>query len=249
MKPPAVVIATTTRYARADEIRARLALRTLREARTHRLPVVIVDGGSHGEVLRKFVALGAMVFRERSRRMGMQRRQALAEALQVAGPHGVVVWMEPEKCTFVGKIRSLAEPLLSGRCDLVLPRRMSLASYPPEQQRTESVQDMAFCAATGMAWDVSFGPFLANRRALRYFLRYRGEYGDQWDSIFAPRLRALKVGLRIRTPLVSYVHPRAQTRAETGDPDYFLKRIAQVANVFAALYKEGMRLGIVKKRD
>jgi hypothetical protein len=59
-----------------------------------------------------------------------------------------------------------------------------------------------------------------------------------------PRLHAMAAGLMIGRVLVYYVHPAAQTKAETGQIDMLLKRVDQLDNIVRALDAETKKLGI-----
>src|SRR5207302_3870 len=132
------VIATSTLYRSLDEIRTRLAIRTIQNASNCGIPIVIVDGGSPEEVLCELKASGARnIFHEKG--MGKQRRLAFKEAGRLAGESGVIVWMEPEKTDLIRELQTIAQPVYDGRADIVIARRSlkSLATYPPEQVISE----------------------------------------------------------------------------------------------------------------
>jgi glycosyltransferase involved in cell wall biosynthesis len=235
------VVATTT-FNPVMDVRAQLAIQTVRALREHGYGVVVVDGGSPSELTTTLRELNAHVEAEETRGMGASRRQALTRAGEIAGPDGIVVWMEPEKLGFVDQIYAAVHPIIRGEADLVVPARRSLASYPPEQQHAEQIGDLAFEYLTGIKLDPWFGPRVMNQAALTHFLNYDGKYGDKWDSIFVPVLRAVAVGLRVVSVEVDYTHPAEQTKAETGDIDMLIKRIDQLENLVPMLYQEAKRL-------
>ncbi|MDO8500060.1 MAG: hypothetical protein Q7S66_05425 [bacterium] len=236
------VIATTTFFKKVDEIRATLALRTIKKAISYGYPIVVVDGGSPMELRNRFVAEGAALFEEKTQGMGPSRRQAMAEASKLANNDGCVIWMEPEKHTLIPELYKTVEPIFRKEADLVIPKRMSLASYPKEQELAELMGNLAFYYITKHGLDPWFGPRVANQRALQFFLEYKGDYGDRWDSIFIPVLRAITAKLKVVNIEVSYAHPTEQATEESGDIPFLIKRIEQLLNIVPALKTEWQKL-------
>lgn len=251
------VIATTT-FSKKLCLRARLALETTKKAAQLGLPIVVVDGGSCQELRVGIIEQGAMLVDEKEHGMGPSRRQAIREAAGVAGPDGTVLWMEPEKWTLISQVFHLEHEMenyafaedapSSARADIVVPKRRSMASYPPIQQAAELLGNMYFAKATGHALDVWVGPRLIGPRALPYFLDYKGEYGDKWDSIFIPIVRAIADGLKVVGCEVGYVHSPGQTAEEEKDPDMDLKRLGQLQSLVPSFYAEARKLGLLKKQ-
>lgn len=245
-----VVIATSTLYKDVNDVRAQLALRFASLAEGASWPMTVVDAGSPKEFVDAMYERGAHVLlAPLSMKMGACRRQAMDYALAFAGDEGVVIWSEPEKHPLICDIGKIADPILSGRVDMVVPQRSEagMASYPPEQADAERIGNRAFQYLTGMALDVWFGVFAANAKALRYFLEYNGEYGDLWDSIIVPRVTAIKDGVCVASVPVSYTHPPEQTSQETGNVGFLLKRLAQLQNLVPSLQKEAAKKAVVQQ--
>ena len=238
-----VAIATTT-FSKTYDIRAKLAVRTVKEAVRCGYRIVVVDGGFDLAFRNDMFLAGAILVDETERGMGGSRRQAMRIASRLVGANGAVVWMEPEKHSLVGELWKAVQPIREGLADFVQPARKSLASYPPYQQTTERRGNLGFLAATGIDIDVWFGPRVIGPRALPYFLDYKGEYGDKWESVQIPILRVRAAGLRIMGVTVDYTHPAEQTAAETGDAEMDRKREAQIANIIPALQREAGILGL-----
>lgn len=238
------VIATATFYRDPDDIRAALALETMKSARVYGYPVIVVDGGSPDFVVRAFANTGAQVFSQ-NEGMGKDRRKALKEAAGRAGPGGCVVWLEPEKHPLVAELHKVVRVLQAGDADLIIPRRESLDSYPREQALAEMFGNLAVSYMLRRNLDHWFGPFAANHKALQHFLDYEGDYGDLWDSIHIPRLRVVAAGLRIADVLVHYEHPLSQTQQETGKHSFIVKRLAQLQNLIPSFHQEAAKLGLL----
>lgn len=245
-----VVVATSTFYQRADETRAKLALRTAEEARREGYSLVAVDGGSSEEFIKE-LDTQAVVLRQETKGMGPGRRQALNAARQIArgtnGDHWAVVWMEPEKWPFVADIAVAAAPVLDNEADLVVPERSQAGweSYPPEQKYSEQIGNLAFWYLTGHYLDIFFGPKVMNENALMFYLQ-TGKYGDLWGWLNVTPMNCLAAGLRVKGVLVNYRHPPEQTAVETGDIVFLRKRIEQLMNQVPAFEAEAKALGFIK---
>lgn len=240
-----VVIATTTWYRSPDEIRVQEAFKTFRSAKSLGISIVVVDGSPSEAVKELLEDSGAILVTQEKGTMGSSRRQAIAEATRLAGEGGAIVWMEPEKNSLVSFINQMVRPILSGQCDIVIPRRRDgLTSYTKHQKHAELYGNEGFCLLIGKALDVWFGPRAFSVAAAGYFLTYNGksldgarDYGDRWDSIFIPLVRAIAVGKRVEEVMVDYVHPHEQTAAEETFVDY-KKRMLQLTSLIEAMEYE-----------
>lgn len=235
------ILATTT-YARStdnyERIRARLALKTIFEARLQDYDIVVVDGGSPDDFIYNLLDLEAKVFQQEVPGMGNARRQALRLAKEASSNGDAVVWLEPEKYTLIPFIKSGTEKITSENYDLVMFRRANLDSYPPEQVHAYQMVQLAFRYLTNIDCDFLFGPVALSHRATDYFLAYRSEYGDMWDSIHIPKFHIMREGLPWTQVTINYQHPQEQTRAEQGNMDLFMRRVEQVRVVTQALICE-----------
>lgn len=237
-----LAIATTTCYnpkSESDVIRAGLATNTIERAVEHGYKIVVVDGGSSDEVLREFERRGAAIFIEKTLSMGAGRRWAIQEAYNTG--REVVAWMEPEKESYVPEIHKTVIPILKGEADMVIPCRGPLESYPTAQQYAEPLGNSFWEALTGYRLDVWSGPRTWRRELSDYFLRYSGEYGDKWDSIFIPVMDAIKDDKKVISVDVKYVHPKSQTDLENADATFHIKRVEQLQNIMRALQMHWMK--------
>ncbi|MBI4085265.1 MAG: hypothetical protein HY432_02035 [Candidatus Liptonbacteria bacterium] len=239
------VIATTTWYERQN-VRAQLALKTAEEAGKKGLPMVVVDGGSYKEFAIDVTEQGAIFNINEGLSMGASRRQAISDAWDVAGPNGAVLWMEPEKWPLISQVFLMEAAMENAGADIVVPARKTMEGYPAIQQAAERLGNMYFAKVTGHELDVWIGPRLIGPNAIQYFLDYRGEHGDRWDSIFVPIIRAIAAGLKVIGCETDYVHPAEQTAAEEAAPDMDLKRFHQLKNLVPGFYIEAKRLGLRK---
>jgi hypothetical protein len=240
-----IVIATTTMYKDINETRARLAIETVKEARKLNYDIVVVDSSSDIKIKEDFSNWGAILLDQNYPGMGKGRRQAIGEAASIAGEKGIIVWIEPEKCTFVAEIEKLANKMITRNADMIIPKRQSVTSYPIDQQRFEWLGNYRFQELTGISLDVWFGPRIMNFETAQYFLNYKGEYGDKWDSIFIPILRALYDGKSVIGLKTNYQYPKSQTKEEQGSLDFFNKRRLQLNSLVDAMDKEAKILGLI----
>jgi hypothetical protein len=188
--------------------------------------------------------LGAHVFAQEVPGMGSARRQALRLARDLSDdPEQIIVWLEPEKYPLVPLLRAPLQVMSDVGYDLVMLRRESLDSYPPEQAKAYELISLAVKYLTGIESDFGWGPSLLTRRTVEYFLNYESRHGDLWDSVHCPKLQIIHDGLPWAIVDVPYVHPPEQAAAETG-MGFFRKRLDQVHQLVDALEAEVNRLGM-----
>ena len=125
--------------------------------------------------------------------------------------------------------------------DMVMFRRKSLESYPPEQMHSYQMGNLAIRYIAGIETDFFFGPVTLSHQGVDYFLRYQSPFDDLWDSIHVPKLQIINDGLPWTQVEVDYTHPREQTEAETGVLDLFLRRTQQMYQLTQALLLESQR--------
>ena len=243
-----IIIATITKYRSEQETRALQCLRLLREVRRNNYRIIMVDAGSPENFVQKCQKLGAMVFPQATNTMGGGRREVFQKAGEMIDIGDAILWTEPEKYTAIKYFSKITKPIISGRADFIAGERKNLNTYPMEQQYLEKTVALAYEYITGQKVDLGFGICAFNLVALKFFLDYHGDYGDKWDSLLVPRLRILKAGLRMENIKVPYKHPRIQTLQETGDMDFFMKRIEQLNNVISPLYEEAIKLGLYPRK-
>lgn len=238
---------TTTTLAKfdqpAEKVRAECILKTIEEATTHGYPIVTIDGGSPKDFVQELRRLGAQVFSQQEPGMGNARRQALRQARELAPNGHAIIWMEPEKYTLIRELSDPVRTLTEGNYDLVMLRRNSLDSYPPEQAMAYQLIALATKYLTGIDSDFGWGPTLMSAGAVEYYLSYESRYGDLWDGIHCPKLQIIHDGLPWTILPVDYRHPPEQTAAETG-MGLFHKRILQVDQLVKAITGEVERLGM-----
>lgn len=240
------VIATTTLASFStslEAVRASCALRTIEAAIEHGYSIVTIDGGSPSGYVDNMKELGALVFAQEVPGMGNARRQALRQARAISPSGYAIVWTEPEKYPLIPELAEPVTKLVSENYDLVMLRRLSLDSYPPEQAMAYQLIALAMKYLTGIESDFGWGPTVLSTKAIQYYLDYESEHGDLWDSIHCPKLRIINDNLPWTIMPVDYRHPPEQTLAETG-MELFLKRIEQVDKLVHAIQYEVDRLGM-----
>lgn len=238
-----IVIATTTRYKGINETRAQSALTTIQKAKKYGHKIVVVDD-SPETVKKVFQKNGAIVFPETKAGMGPGRRQTISKSLSMVDKKDFIAWIEPEKYNFIKFLNEIVIYMVKKSIDLLLPGRKSLESYPVYQQHFETLGRIAFLMLTGKDLDAWFGPRIFVADNAHFFIDYDGEYGDLWDSIFIPVLRAIKAGRNVDGYDVDYLHPQKQTREEKTNFLFFKKRAKQLNSLIKAMEKESIKLGL-----
>ncbi|MFH1637021.1 MAG: hypothetical protein ABIB71_01185, partial [Candidatus Woesearchaeota archaeon] len=226
-----VAIATTTWYrpdVESDVLRSKLAKKTIRKAIGLGYDVVVVDGGSSEEFLKELEGYGAKVYAEELRGMGKGRRQVLKLAYETGKE--IIAWIEPEKDSVIPELFKAVLPIVEGSADLVIPKRRSLETYPLLQQYAENMGNLFWKDLTGHDLDMWIGVRVFKRELVNYFLDYKGEYGDEWDSIFIPVMDAIVDGKTVKGVEINYVHPKEQTEIEEHDLQFHRKRLEQLNN-------------------
>ena len=232
MSNPNIVLATTTLYDSMENPRLPLALKTIAAAKACGYPFVVGDD-SPKEVWEAIRRAGPNALHQAQKGMGPSRRHALRLALVLGGSDCIIVWLEPEKHTFVPLIDEVCAPFEEDPdLDLIIPRRRSLESYPPMQQLTEELGREGFRLATGCAFDSWFGPQAFRARVASYYLNYAGP-PDLWDSIHVPAAQIIKAGHKVEEVVVDYQHPPEQLEENTLES--YQKRVHQLATLSNAL--------------
>ena len=242
------VLFTTTALRREPKwkkVRIALTRHLVSDAIKLGFTVVILDDRSTNDDLMPLRSAGAHVFQQESKCddgttcMGKSRREALARALQFATePNDFLIWTEPEKHPIIRDLHLALDTIEAQDTQMVMFNRMSLESYPPEQAHTYALVRLAARYRVGFDLDFMFGPVAFRQEIAHYWINYSGTYGDKWDCIHIPKLRALRAGVAFRIFSTSYVHPPEQTASEVGNVELLMKRIDQACVVVRAMCRE-----------
>jgi hypothetical protein len=241
-----VAVAMTTMYdmnSPVGQVRANLALQTIRGFRDLGAKVYVVDGNSSSEFVDHLKSAGIHVYQEKisegKHPMGRSRRQALELACEEG--RKIVLWTEPEKNCIPSQLYKLVEPVLNNSVDIVIPDRRPLSTYPISQQYAENFGNSYWKEITNTDLDMWGGVRVIanNTDAMSNFLNYKGEYGDLWDGAYVPVIQTIveQGKTRVMGIKIDYVHPEKQRRIEEGNPDFTNKRLSQLNNLFPAIKK------------
>jgi hypothetical protein len=251
-----IALVTTTFSKSAEDLRFRLALKTCQAAQRSGHSIYIVDGSPNSSIRELLLGAGATaVAPEHTRGMGASRRQCLQMGLDSGAD--VIVWLEPEKYSFVPFIADCARMVIAGD-DIVIPGRYTLEGYPRYQELSE-LRAMRRIGILTCRPDIDwmFGPRVMSRRAAELLLTYTGQAGgDTWHILVVPVLWALmndftsvtsgfdNAGkcLKITSRLVNYIHPPEQSAAEEGDAEMDKKRDLQRKVLEEVVEKEMLSL-------
>lgn len=259
-----VAVVTDTFYPHFDEegadhdtLRGTLCIKSVCEAVSLGLTVIVVDGGSNASFRALLGSSGAAVLDQELRGMSNGRRQGFREAFSRRGID-VILRMEGEKhpLLFDSWLEMAAEQIFSGEADIIVPSRCEegFLSLPPFQMESEQDGNRTFNAALRQHGllnrethlDAFFGPRIFGRKALPYFLKtsqYKGvreqagfaiQPESYSEALFFPLCTGLKDGLRVLDlPAPHYRHPEEQTLFETGKPEFDRKRVQQRLGILA----------------
>jgi glycosyltransferase involved in cell wall biosynthesis len=155
--------------------------------------VVVVDNGSTDGTAEVAAALGAEVTTEPERGFGAACRRGVEAAVGA----DVVVFMDADATLHWGDLEAVASPVLDGRADLVLGRRVRQLRAPGAMPWHVAVANACLGALCGLFAGVRLhdvGPYRAIRRDALLALGMRDRtYGWPLEMV----LRAGRAGLRV----------------------------------------------------
>jgi hypothetical protein len=216
-----------------DRVRYELVIKMAREAVELGYSLSIADGNSSDEFLQALEKTGATVQLHDNQSMGYRRRKACEIAYATGRPF--IGWLEPEKAGYPQFAHLISQPLLED-ADMVIAGRQSLESYPRLQQQTEDLMNQFLSKLTRLEADWAFAPMTWRWNESNLFLLYDGHHGDTWDSVFIPKIDAIKSGLKVVTINVDYQYPEEQYAAENNDRTMELKRFEQLYKISEACH-------------
>jgi hypothetical protein len=237
-----LLIVTTVRqgseFKEVEKLRGTIFLDTANRANVLNIPILAVYQDCHADYLQVLKDLDVELIEQESEGMGGVRREALQKAVQVHPEFEYYLWMEPEKPGLISSIPSICDSLSASSPVLCLFNRIHMDSYPPEQACYYGFVRAVATALIGFDFDYGFGPMVLTKQAVPYFMSYRSNFGDLWDSILVPRLRVIKSGAPYRILPLDFVNDLRMTRMEQGNSQMILKRIEQLNNVVPSLIAE-----------
>lgn len=250
-----MLFATATMYKNVGEVRFQMALKSVDAAQQFGYPFVIVDGSPIPEIAEMLQARGAIVYRQQTKGMGPGRRELVFYALEHCKALGIKViqFTEPEKHDYIRFAAAVAEPILSGRADMVLSRRTvaSRKTYPQFQQEMEIIMLAAYAKALEMPEAHSYlGPIAFSVDAARKYIlsQHPVDYGieDTYVQMYAPIL-ALKDGVKVVvSEEFDFKYPSEQREEEEGVLDGAMKekrtwQTKSLMDAFVKLTNKGER--------
>eukprot|EP01104_Vermistella_antarctica_P004756 TRINITY_DN15188_c0_g1_i1.p1 TRINITY_DN15188_c0_g1~~TRINITY_DN15188_c0_g1_i1.p1 ORF type:complete len:264 (+),score=36.68 TRINITY_DN15188_c0_g1_i1:132-923(+) len=250
-----VVVVSTTFFPNNDNIRLSLALDFIRACKKEGLDCVVCDA-SPEPVQQLLMDAGAVVIQQHdtSKRKGGALREAIQGALAlIYREHewGVVAFQEAEKVDCVRFQRDIAEPIIRGESDIVIPSRnraLFETTYPREQVHSESFGNMfinqhvkeagivAHSSSSDLDW--LFGPFALHSRLARRWVEYDGTL---WDAQIVPIIHSIRVDKAIVLAReIDYHHAVEMLEEEQGLSTWCDKRLFQL-NQLLPLVRDAVR--------
>lgn len=251
-----VMVVTATRYpnygsagAIDDNTRGSLALETALAAQRIGCPFTVVDSDSSEMFLLELKNAGVTPIKQQQPGMSSGRQQGFRHAFE--NPHiQYVLWIEPEKHYFLRDCFQIVLGAIDESTWLVIPNRMEegLKTLPPLQMQSESaannlynqmLRDFGFARYDSPTLDVFGGPRLFHRKLLPLFLQSHRQVETgrterklaphaYSNALFFPIPYALHEGYTVKSVDVPLRYPHEQTRLETGNEEYIVKRLSQL---------------------
>lgn len=225
-----------------DTVRSEVFMDSVIALNKNSIPCVALTTETSNQFIQKIEGLDVVVLSQESVGMGNIRREVLSKTISLYPEIDFYLWMEPEKLNLVKFINAMANLMNVEKSDLGIFNRNSMNSYPEEQAYYYLFCRKVASRLLGFDFDYAFGPIMMSKLGAKYFLDYNGEYGDRWESIMIPRLRAINDGLKFSVLNINFENDPRMTDVESGDSDMILKRIDQLNNVIPSLLKEFERL-------
>lgn len=219
------VFALVTFYKSPDELRFKLACNTIKSATDAGHAVVVVDDSPlHGQFREIFEGLGAQVFTQSLRGLGVAKRQSFQLAFEVAkqGGYAGILADEAEKdmAQFVPEILGAFHRTQPSH--VVVPARsmQSWNSYPTFQSKSEIEGNQVFNRVTNTSGiDVFFGPVFFTLDAAEHFLAQNPtKFGfiDTYAQHFGVMLALEDPCCEVHTTKVDFIYPPEQRAEEEG---------------------------------
>lgn len=248
-----------------DKVRGDLALETLECAKNAGYQIVVIDGGSSSAFLAAMDVRSIPHVSQEKKGMSPGRQEGFRKA-SVLESADVIVWVEPEKVSFVRDcLIQTVLPILQDEADIVVPARDHEAwmTYSDHQRRSEKQANQHWNTVlhTGLdssnvpQYDAFFGPrvFRNTPAVLSHFLRETDladtrRMNDRFESVidpkrysdatFFPIATGLQENLRVKSVTVPYRHPQEQVRTEVDSPVFAQKRLNQRRGIVGELVKK-----------
>jgi hypothetical protein len=246
-----------------EKVRGDLALEFLRKAMAVGYAVICVDGQSNKSFHNELIAIdGLQVLRRKTPGRGVNKRQAV-KALSKREGLKVIVLTEAEKVSLLTDcIEQIATPILSGKADIVVPRRQEAlfkSSYPGYMYVSETEGNKIYNEAlrthgilkqNAPDLDFFFGPraFRNDEKIIGLFMKKYTLTGetllrslfdpDAYSNILNfPIITALKNNMPVLDVEVPFSYPQIQKEnEEMGAREVFiLKRNEQRINFLTDL--------------
>ncbi len=262
LDPQSVVIITPTFYKTwsmdertqpdADIERGDASISTFRKATNAGYRTVVVDGGSSKEYLDELQKLGITVLPQKEKGIAAAKRQALEAAITLEGSK-VILLTQPEKDDVIKDVPDLANPILNGQADIVIPTRepnLFKETFPSFQYKSE-VWANKWCnriahSVNMLPKDVNLDWFFGVKvlkndpQIVELFMRKysisdlvlaakKSMDPERYSNVdFFPVLNALTSGKKVIGIEIPFHYPAGQKRIEEALIDQFMnKRIMQ----------------------
>lgn len=224
-----------------DKIRGDLALEFIKKSTYLGYQLVVVDGKSSKSFRKDLSKLpNITIIKRKGKKRSPAKRQAFLMASKLTGVK-VIIATEPEKVSLVDNVAKLANPILRGEADIVVPKReanLFKETYPYYLYESEIEGNRLFNEQLKLYKllpekedpDLYFGPrVFRNKPAIlsvfnkKFFFQidseiFPKEYFDSEEyanTQFFPIVLALKKGFKIQNIEIPFSYPKLQKENES----------------------------------
>lgn len=259
-----ITIYTSTLYDNTEtsRVRSELCINMLKNSAALGIKVVIKDGGSSEDFIRRVKEFKNVVLvqrqpGEKAKSMGQDRRDALKRAMEISLEekleHPSFFWTEPEKDNLVSEenMAVMYEEIRSGSNIVVPARKENAFNTLPKNQcwfekrakkRALEILKEVSGGKHQELLDLWFGPKMFDLEGANYFINYNKDGGraDLSDAIIVPVEDAIRDGKKVSSVPVNYEYSESQRLNEIGEmKDLFArKRLEQYAQILRELGDE-----------
>lgn len=219
-----------------DKIRGDLAIDFFKKTTQLSYHLIVADGKSSKSFLKTISLISNIIIvKKRSSKRSVRKREIIKKASKLPGVK-VIIITEPEKISIINNIPLLAESILNGQMDIVIPKRelnLFKQTYPEYQYQSEVEGNKLYneiLRTNGLFknnedLDLFFGPrvFLNEIKIVSLFTKkfnlkinkraYLDSYFDIEDysaNQFFAIVLALKKKLRIKSVQIPFSYPKIQ---------------------------------------
>ncbi|MFH1246305.1 MAG: hypothetical protein V1489_00830 [Candidatus Liptonbacteria bacterium] len=247
---------TSTYYPDPNDVRAKLACETARNAVGLGYTILTVDDGSHPAAVENMAKARMVILFADAKGNANCRPQAFRAGWELVRDYdGAVCFLEAEKTDLPKEAHPGFERILDGWADLVNFNRTKRAhrTYPAFQRYTESAGNeilhlILMKDAPRFRPDGFYGGRAVGKGGIEYFANPDEtvkKFAGNWGITHLPMLKMVRDGMRVATLDVNIEYPPAQRAAEENDLTMALRRVTQLVSLTEGTLAYAEAIGLV----